>query len=169
MIRVKLFLVLSMSALFWVACNGSSDKPGPTANTNSAAPPAAASPAPSSPPAPAAPAPATQAASNANEAAKPAADDRKKDAAREPSTPIVASAIYVAQKCDGCHGADGKGNPKMKGVPDFTDAAWQKKEADAALIAGIKKGKKPLMPPFEGKLSEAEIKALVAYVRSFAK
>ena len=45
---------------------------------------------------------------------------------------------------------------------------WQKKESDAELAAVIKNGKKP-MPPYGDKLKEDEIKALVAYVRSFAK
>jgi mono/diheme cytochrome c family protein len=56
----------------------------------------------------------------------------------------------------------------VKGAPDFTDAGWQKKEKDAELAETIKKGKKP-MPPYAGKLNDEEIKALVAYVRSFGK
>jgi mono/diheme cytochrome c family protein len=88
-----------------------------------------------------------------------------------PTTPpgtggqINAAAIFTAQKCDTCHGTDGKG--KVKGVPNFTDAAWQQKETDVALANGIKKGKVPKMPAYESKLSEAEITALVAYVRTF--
>jgi mono/diheme cytochrome c family protein len=54
-------------------------------------------------------------------------------------------------------------------VPNFTDAAWQKKQSDGELAGTIKNGKKPIMPAFADKLSEAEIKALVAYVRGFAK
>jgi mono/diheme cytochrome c family protein len=56
----------------------------------------------------------------------------------------------------------------MKGVPNFSDAAWQKKESDAEFIKTIKNGHKP-MPAYKDKLNDDEIRALVAYVRSFAK
>jgi mono/diheme cytochrome c family protein len=61
---------------------------------------------------------------------------------------------------------DGKG--KVKGTPDFTNADWQKKQTDKELAAIIRIGKKP-MPPYESKLSDPEITALVTYVRSLAK
>ena len=81
--------------------------------------------------------------------------------------PINAATIFTAQKCDTCHGKDGKG--KVKGVPDFTDAAWEGKATDEKLATSIKKGNVPKMPAYESKLSEAEITALVAYVRTFSK
>jgi mono/diheme cytochrome c family protein len=84
----------------------------------------------------------------------------------KPAGRVDAVAIYTAQKCTGCHGTDGKG--KVKGAPNFTDAAWQQKESDADLIEGIKKGNVPKMPAYESKLSDDEIKALVAYVRTFS-
>jgi hypothetical protein len=37
------------------------------------------------------------------------------------------------------------------------------------MIEQIKLGKPPKMPPYEGKLTDGQIKALVAYIRSFAK
>jgi cbb3-type cytochrome c oxidase subunit III len=79
---------------------------------------------------------------------------------------VNAADLFAAQKCTTCHGADGKG--KLKGVPDFTDAAWQKKQTDTEMIETIKKGHKP-MPPYEGKITDDQITALVAYVRSFGK
>jgi mono/diheme cytochrome c family protein len=80
----------------------------------------------------------------------------------------------VYQKnCLPCHGADGKGtktiSPKM---PDFTDAAWQAKEEDEELIGSVTNGigtGKGSMPAWKGRLTEEEIKGLVAYVRTFAK
>lgn len=90
------------------------------------------------------------------------------------ATGLDAAALYnndSAPKCASCHGADGKGVPAMKAnmkdLPDFTDAAWQKKETDAELIETIKNGHKP-MPAYKDKLTEDQIKALVAYVRKFA-
>ena len=77
-----------------------------------------------------------------------------------------------APKCASCHRADGKGveamKASMKDLPDFTNAAWQKKATDAEMIETIKNGHKP-MPAYKDKLNDEQIKALVAYARSLAK
>jgi cytochrome c553 len=78
--------------------------------------------------------------------------------------------------CQKCHGADGKGQTtmgkKLK-VLDYTNAEHQKKftdeEAFKVTKEGKKEGDKTLMKPYKDDLSDAEIKALVAYVRKFAK
>lgn len=78
--------------------------------------------------------------------------------------------------CLKCHGEDGKGGTKMGqklGIKDYTDAKVQAgftdEEAFKALKEGLKdKDGKTLMKPQEG-LSDDDIKALVAYVRSFKK
>jgi cytochrome c553 len=78
--------------------------------------------------------------------------------------------------CAKCHGAEGKGDTKMGqklGIKDYTDAKVQAgfKDEDAfkALKEGLKDSEgKTLMKPVEG-LSDDEIKALVAHVRSFKK
>ncbi len=80
-----------------------------------------------------------------------------------------AESTYKA-KCAGCHGADGKGSTpagKALGAHDFASAEVQK-QTDAELTEIIAKGKKK-MPKYEGKLKEAEIKDLVAYVRKLGK
>ena len=80
------------------------------------------------------------------------------------------TAVYLA-KCAVCHGKDGRGLPtwKAKGQPDFADANWQKSRTDAALIKATQDGKGKFMPAFKSKLSDDEIAAVVARVRSFAK
>jgi len=78
--------------------------------------------------------------------------------------------------CAKCHGEDGKGQTKMGQkleIKDFTDAkvqaAFKDDEAFKALKDGLKaKDDKILMKPVEG-LSDEEIKALVAYVRTLKK
>ena len=75
-----------------------------------------------------------------------------------------AAATYKA-KCAMCHGPDGKGG-KM-GTRDFASAEV-KAETDAQLTEIITKGKGK-MPAYGGKLSDDDVKALVAHVRSFAK
>ncbi len=76
-------------------------------------------------------------------------------------------AIYTgAGACIGCHGPEGKG--VLPNAPNFTDAAWHKKESDETLSTSIKKGKGAGMPAYKGgQGTDDEIKALVAYVRSF--
>lgn len=87
------------------------------------------------------------------------------------TTPAFADAAanYKA-KCAMCHGADGKGDTsvgKKMGAHDFASAEVQK-ASDADLIAITTKGKNK-MPAYGGKLSDAEIKDLIGYVRQLAK
>lgn len=90
---------------------------------------------------------------------------------RIPASPAADGNAVYAAKCASCHGKDGRGLPnwRAKGQPDFTSAAWQKSKTDAQLIAATKEGKGKLMPAFKAKLSDAEISAVVARVRAFAK
>jgi cytochrome c6 len=79
------------------------------------------------------------------------------------------SAIF-GEKCAGCHGTDGKAQTetgmKLKAA-DLTSAKVQgKTDADLSAIVTNGKGK---MPAFKGKLSDAEIQAVVANIRSLAK
>jgi cytochrome c6 len=79
------------------------------------------------------------------------------------------AANYKA-KCAMCHGADGKGDTpigKKMGIHDFASAEVQK-ASDADLIAIITKGKNK-MPAYENKLNAAQIKEIVAFIRSLAK
>lgn len=78
--------------------------------------------------------------------------------------------------CGSCHGKDGKGQTKagkMAGVKDQTDPAYQAGLTDEKMIqsvkSGLKDGNKEKMKPFADKLSDEEIKALIAHVRSFKK
>ena len=83
------------------------------------------------------------------------------------TSPAVAqdAAATFKAKCAMCHGADGKGG-KM-GTRDFASAEV-KAETDAQLTDIVTKGKGK-MPAYGGKLSDADIKGLVTYVRSLAK
>ena len=81
-----------------------------------------------------------------------------------------------AKNCAKCHGADGKGQTKMgkqNGCKDYTDAKVQADMKDDNAVKTIKegiteKGKKK-MDPYKDKLSDDEIKSMVAYMRSFKK
>ena len=87
------------------------------------------------------------------------------------STGIAAAADAGANwsaNCASCHGKDGSGNTTMGkklGVKDYTkDQSFS--DADAEKV--IKNGKDK-MKGFGSKLSDADIKALVAYVRTLKK
>ena len=58
-------------------------------------------------------------------------------------------------------------------IKDYRDpkvqAAFSDAEATRAIKEGVKTNGKETMKPFGGKLSDADIKALVAYIRSFKK
>lgn len=84
------------------------------------------------------------------------------------SSPATAqdAASTFKSKCAVCHGADGKGG-KM-GTKDFASPDTQN-QTDAQLIETITKGKPPKMPAYGGKISDADIKGLVAYIRTFKK
>jgi len=77
--------------------------------------------------------------------------------------------------CARCHGADGRGDTPLGHTynsPDFTDNAWWQKHSDItgtkSLVSIVMNGKGG-MPAFGKKLKNAEIKALVNYVRRFRK
>ena len=81
-----------------------------------------------------------------------------------------------ANNCVQCHGASGKGDTKMGkmlNAMDLTDSKKQSSFTDAqaatAIKDGIKQNGKTTMKAFGGKLSDDEIKALVAYVRTLKK
>ena len=88
------------------------------------------------------------------------------------SSPVRAAedgAALFKSNCVVCHGADGTGTPTGKALkaPDLHSDAVQKM-TDAQIQAQIENGKNN-MPPFKGQLTEPQIKALVAYVRTFKK
>jgi mono/diheme cytochrome c family protein len=77
-------------------------------------------------------------------------------------------ATFVS-KCQPCHGPSGDANTPMGkklGVAKFgSDDVI--KSSDAALLAVLKNGKGQ-MPQFGSKLSEAQLKDLIAYVRTLS-
>ena len=91
--------------------------------------------------------------------------------------PLLAADLQAnwTKHCASCHGKDGKGQTKagkIAGAKDQTDAQYQASLKDDKMFKsikeGIKDGEKIKMKPAEG-LSDDEIKALMAHVRSFKK
>ncbi len=83
-----------------------------------------------------------------------------------------------SKNCGSCHGKDGRGQTKagrMAEVKDLTDPAVQAAFTDEQFTKQIKEGLKDKsgekfrMKAFADKLTDEEIKALVAHVRSLKK
>lgn len=73
-------------------------------------------------------------------------------------------------KCQMCHGADGLGNTpvgKMAHIVSLKDPTAIS-ATDADLIAVVTNGKNK-MPPNKGKLTDDQITAVVAYIRTLQK
>ena len=92
------------------------------------------------------------------------------------SLPAATVTENWATHCAACHGKDGRGQTKagrLAGAKDQTDPAYQASLNDekmfAAVKEGMKDGAKEKMKPFKEKLTDEEIKALLAHVRSFKK
>jgi cytochrome c6 len=81
-----------------------------------------------------------------------------------------APALFKA-RCSACHGSDGNGNSAMGktlGAPDLHSDAVQK-QTDVQLIDAITNGVGKKMPAFKDKLTDAQIKSLVAYIRELVR
>jgi cytochrome c6 len=77
--------------------------------------------------------------------------------------------VYKA-KCASCHGPDGKGETAAGKATKARDlcSAEVKKEDDAAWTEIIGKGKNK-MPAYDKKITDAEVKDVIAYMRSLCK
>ncbi|HYP72093.1 MAG TPA: cytochrome-c oxidase, cbb3-type subunit III [Variovorax sp.] len=65
--------------------------------------------------------------------------------------------------CAGCHGIGGVGNPAL-GAPRLNDDVWLHGFGEEAIVAIINNGRHNVMPAQEGRLTEAQIKVVAAYV-----
>ena len=75
-------------------------------------------------------------------------------------------AVYE-KSCKTCHGADGTpsaGMAKAMNIKDFKTTDFSDADIKAAVTNG--KGK---MPPYKGKLTDAQITGLVGYIRTLQK
>lgn len=74
------------------------------------------------------------------------------------------------ERCAMCHGQDGTASTpmaKMLHIPSFKEAALVK-APDSQLIGATENGKGS-MPAYKGKLTTAQIKDVVAYIRTLQK
>ncbi len=93
-----------------------------------------------------------------------------------PSTPAVLEKGKAAFKdnCAQCHGDTGKGNGPMAGMlkeppADLSDSAIVGPLTDGEMFWSITKGRPPVMPAFESKLTNQDRWALVDFLRDLSK
>ncbi len=67
------------------------------------------------------------------------------------------------QFCIACHGQMGEGNSQL-GAPKLADDIWLYGDSDNQLIETIANGRNGIMPAFERRLSDAQIKILVSWL-----
>lgn len=72
--------------------------------------------------------------------------------------------VFV-DNCAACHGEQGKGNLEL-GAPNLTDSIWLYGGDAKTIAAQITKPRHGVMPAWEGRLTDAQIKMLAVYVHS---
>ena len=88
----------------------------------------------------------------------PIADPRQRD--------LEAGRRIYEQKCASCHNKNGDGKTVTAGrfpYANLIDGKWRSDGSPAAIERQVRKGHDP-MPKFEGKLTDEEIRQVVAYV-----
>ncbi len=79
------------------------------------------------------------------------------------ATLAAAGEELFLNNCAACHGDNGMGNYDL-GAPNLTDAIWLYGGDEASLEETVRYARFGVMPPWGERLSEAEIKAVTAYV-----
>ncbi|MGE5191006.1 MAG: cytochrome c [Deltaproteobacteria bacterium] len=97
-------------------------------------------------------------------------DEPRLTASADVAARIRVGAGLFRQYCIVCHGPDGTGTilrAQMPPIPDFTNSTWQMQHTDPQLAVSIMDGKGNLMPANRGRITDAQARDLVAYLRSF--
>ncbi|MGZ3460823.1 MAG: c-type cytochrome [Archangium sp.] len=82
--------------------------------------------------------------------------------------------LWTQQKCEKCHGSDGKANTPMgkkESIADMSQPAWQQTQTDDDIREFISEGSphNKRMKPYKNKLTPEQIDSLVHYIRTFKK
>jgi cytochrome c oxidase cbb3-type subunit III len=74
-------------------------------------------------------------------------------------------AAIFAENCVACHGELGKGEPALGG-PNLTDQIWLYGGSRQAIVSQITRPRQGVMPPWNNRLSDVEIKQAAIYLHS---
>ena len=81
------------------------------------------------------------------------------------ATLAAAGEELFLDNCAACHGDAGMGDPEV-GAPNLTDAIWLYGGDTKTLTQTVTYSRYGVMPPWQGRLSEAEVRAVSLYVHS---
>jgi cytochrome c6 len=84
---------------------------------------------------------------------------------------VVAGRRIFERKCASCHNGNGDGRTIVAGhfqYANLIDGVWRSDGSPAAIERQVRTGKDP-MPKFEGKLTDEEIRQVVAYVVALSR
>lgn len=79
--------------------------------------------------------------------------------------PTEAGAELFEYECASCHGAEGKGEPSL-GAPNLTDAIWLYGGSQEKVVETITYGRAGVMPNWQDRLTDHQIKQVSIYVHS---
>jgi len=79
------------------------------------------------------------------------------------AAPVAGGDTLFLDNCAACHGEDGRGDREL-GAPDLTDAIWLYGGSPEAVEHTIRHARFGVMPPWGGRLGEAQVRAVAAYV-----
>ena len=82
---------------------------------------------------------------------------------RQPGNAEHPGRQQYAQMCATCHGAQGNGNPAL-GAPALNDDSWLYGDSLSASVKLSAWAGRGIMPAFENRLTDQQIKLLVAYL-----
>jgi cytochrome c oxidase cbb3-type subunit 3 len=85
----------------------------------------------------------------------------------EGAADLANGAKIFAENCAACHGEQGKGNPEV-GAPNLTSNIWLYGGDQKTIEETIANGRGGVMPPWNGRLDEATIRALTVYVHTLS-
>lgn len=80
-------------------------------------------------------------------------------------TKVAEGAVVFEENCSSCHAPDGTGD-REQGAPNLTDAIWLYGGDYERLIETVSYARYGVMPNWNARLSEAEIRAVALYVHS---
>lgn len=78
---------------------------------------------------------------------------------------VERGAKIFADNCVACHGVAGKGNAEL-GAPNLTDPIWLHGSDRPAIVAQVTRPRHGVMPAWQGRLSDTQIKMLTVYVHA---
>ncbi len=76
---------------------------------------------------------------------------------------VDAGSVLFADNCAACHGEEGLGDPEL-GAPNLADAIWLYGGDYDTLAETVTYSRYGVMPPWTGRLTEAQIRAVSVYV-----